>query len=358
MEQARIARVAERMRSMGLRQTLISAPASLFYLTGKWIYPGERMVALLLDAQGGARLYANRLFALAGTVDMPLVEYDDTEDCIALLAADLQPGRIGIDKDWPSRFTIRLMEARGDLMPVIGSPCVDQTRLYKDEKELALMRESSLKNDASILRTIQQIKPGLTEAQLADIYLKESAAEGSSAPSFEPLVCFGANCAEPHHVTDRTALKIGDSIIIDVGLTWQSYCSDMTRTVFYGKATDEQKRVYDLVCAANAAGRAAVHPGVPMREIDRAARKVIEDAGYGKYFIHRTGHGIGLEVHEFPDVSASSEAVANPGMIFSVEPGIYLPGRFGVRVEDLVAVTEDGSETLNKAPRELVEIEI
>ena len=358
MEKERIVRVAERMKKMGLAQTLISSPASMFYLTGKWIFPGERMVALYLNDLGEATLFANRLFALSGTVDIPLIEYDDTEDCVAILAEHLMPGKIGIDKDWPSRFTIRLMQARDDLTPVIGSPCVDQTRLYKDEKELQFMRESSLKNDASILNTIRQLKLGLTEAQAGDIYLKESAAQGSTGPSFDPLICFGPNCAEPHHVTDLSVLKPGDSVIIDVGLTWQSYCSDMTRTVFMGKATDEQKRVYDLVRAANAAGRAAVHPGVPMKEIDRAARKVIEDAGYGKYFIHRTGHGIGLEVHEFPDVSASSEAIAMPGMCFSVEPGIYLPGKFGVRVEDLVAVTEDGCETLNQAPRDLVEIEI
>ena len=356
MEKERIARVAERLKAMGLYQTLISSPASLFYLTGKWIFPGERMVALYLNDLGEVTLFANRLFALSGTVDIPLVEYDDTEDCIALLAERLMPGEIGIDKDWPSRFTIRLMEARSDLTPVIGSPCIDQTRLYKDEKELKLMRESSLKNDASIQQAISLIRAGLTESQLADIYLRQSAAQGSSGPSFEPLVCFGANCAEPHHVTDQTPLREGDAVIIDVGLTWQSYCSDMTRTVFFGKASDEQKRVYDIVKAANAAGRAAVHPGVPMKEIDRAARKVIEDAGYGKYFIHRTGHGIGLEVHEFPDVSASSEAIAKPGMCFSVEPGIYLPGKFGVRVEDLVAVTEDGCETLNHAPRDLMEI--
>ena len=358
MEKQRIDRVIARMKEMGLRQTMISASASLFYLTGKWIYPGERMVALYLNDQGDIRLYANRLFALNGAVDVPLTEYDDTDDCVKLLADGLLPGKIGIDKDWPSRFTIRLMEARGDLTPVIGSPCVDGTRLQKDEKELALMRESSLKNDASILRTISRLRLGMTELEAADIYLKESAADGSTGPSFEPLICFGANCAEPHHVSDRSVLKAGDAVIIDVGLTWRSYCSDMTRTVFMGKATDEQKRVYDIVCAANAAGRAAVRPGVPMKEIDRAARKVIEDAGYGPYFIHRTGHGIGLEVHEFPDVSATSEAVAKPGMIFSVEPGIYLPGRFGVRVEDLVAVTENGCETLNRAPRDLTEIEL
>ena len=356
MNQSRIDRVIRAMHEMRLRQVLISAPASVYYLAGKWIYPGERMLALYLNDAGYVRLFANRLFSLSGAVDVPLTEYDDTEDCVALLAKTLSPGPIGIDKDWPSRFTIRLMDARNDLKPVIGSPCIDQTRLYKDAEELDLMRVSSLKNDETIQYVISHLKAGMTEAQVGELYIAKSTELGSSAPSFDPLICFGANCAEPHHVTDSSVLREGDSVIIDVGLTWKSYCSDMTRTVFMGKATDAQKRVYDLVRAANAAGRAAVRPGVPMREIDRAARKVIEDAGYGQYFIHRTGHGIGLEVHEFPDVSATSEAIAKPGMIFSVEPGIYLPGRFGVRVEDLVAVTEDGCETLNKAPRDMIEL--
>ena len=356
MENQRISRVIDLMRKMHLSQTLISAPASVFYLTGKWIYPGERMLAVLLKDSGEITLFANRLFALKGTIDIPLVEYDDTEDCVALLADALSAGPVGIDKDWPSRFTIRLLEKRSDIRPIIGSPCVDGARLCKDKIEVALMRESSLKNDAAIQKTIAQLRIGMTEKEAAGIYNRESAALGSSRPSFSPLICFGANCAEPHHGTDSTILKDGDSVILDVGLTWKSYCSDMTRTVFIGKATDEQKFVYETVRKANAAGRAAVRPGVLLRDIDRAARKVIEDAGYGEYFIHRTGHGIGLEVHEYPDVSATSDAVATPGMIFSVEPGIYLPGRFGVRVEDLVVVTEDGCETLNKAPHEFVEI--
>ena len=356
MDNQRISRVIDLMQQMHLSQTLISAPASVYYLIGKWIYPGERMLAVLLKDSGEITLFANRLFALKGTVDLPLIEYDDTEDCVALLADNLISGPVGIDKDWPSRFTIRLLEKRPDIKPVIGSPCIDGARLCKDETEVALMRESSLKNDAAIQRTISQLRIGMTEKEAAGVYIQESTALGSSRPSFSPLVCFGANCAEPHHGSDSTILKEGDSVILDVGLTWKSYCSDMTRTVFMGKATDEQKLVYETVRKSNAAGRAAVRPGVLLRDIDMAARKVIEDAGYGEYFIHRTGHGIGLEVHEYPDVSATSEAVATPGMIFSVEPGIYLPGRFGVRVEDLVVVTEDGCETLNKAPHELIEI--
>lgn len=349
----RLARVIENMRRASLEQLLVSAPASVFYLTGKWIHPGERMLALYIRADGTVRLFANRLFALSGAVAVPLTEYDDTDDCIKVLTEYLLPGAIGIDKVWPSLFTIRLMEARSDIRPVLGSHCVDDARLCKDAAEIQLMRESSRKNDETTLQVIRALQCGMKESEVAEMYKQISATLGSSAPSFAPLICFGPNCAEPHHDTDNTCLKNGDSVILDVGLTWQSYCSDMTRTVFMGAPTDEQKRVYDLVCAANAAGRAAVRPGIPLKEVDRAARKVIEDGGYGPQFIHRTGHGIGLEVHEFPDVSATSEVIAKPGMIFSVEPGIYLPGKFGVRVEDLVVVTENGCETLNAAPREL-----
>ena len=353
MYQNRIARVIENMCRASLEQLLISAPASVFYLTGKWIHPGERMLALYLRADGSICLFANQLFALRDNVSVPLVEYDDTDDCVKILADHLLPGSIGIDKVWPSLFTIRLMEARSDIRPVLGSHCVDDARLCKDEVELSLMRESSRKNDETILEIIKQIKCGMAENQVGEMYKQISASLGSSKPSFAPLICFGKNCAEPHHDTDGSILQQGDSIILDVGLTWQSYCSDMTRTVFMGQPTDEQKRVYDLVCAANAAGRAAVRPGIPLKDVDRAARKVIEEGGYGPQFIHRTGHGIGLEVHEFPDVSRTSEVIARPGMIFSVEPGIYLPGKFGVRVEDLVVVTEDGCETLNAAPRDI-----
>ena len=351
MKQNRLERVVRGMRQMGLEQILVSAPASVFYLTGTWVHPGERMLALHVT-QNGATLYANRLFALAGNVDVPLVEFDDTEDCVAVLAQGLLPGKVGVDKLWPSQFTIRLMEARGDIRCVLGSKCVDDARMLKDAEELALMRESSLKNDEASRRMAQALRAGMTERELAQAYQQAAEALGASGLSFDALVCFGENGAEPHHATDNTPLKAGDAVIMDVGLVWNSYCSDMTRTVFFGGATDEQKRVYDLVERANRAGREAVRPGIPLCEIDRAARKVIEDAGYGKYFIHRTGHGIGLETHEPADVSATSEVLAQPGMVFSVEPGIYLPGRFGVRVEDLVAVTEDGGETLNKLSKE------
>lgn len=346
MNHHRIARVIENMRAEGLNQILVSAPASVYYLTGAWVEPGERMLALQVMDSGDVRLFVNRMFALKGTVDVPLMEFDDTDDCIDLLVSHVKSGMLGIDKTWPSHFTIRLMEKRSDVRPVVGSRPVDVARMCKDAEELAWMRESSRMNVEVCRRTGESLQAGMTEIEGQELYKRIALEAGASGPSFTPLICFGANGAEPHHSSDSTRLKAGDGVILDVGLLWQHYCSDMTRTLFFGACTDEQKRVHEIVSQANRAGIAAARPGVKMKDIDRAARSVIEDAGYGKYFIHRTGHGIGLEVHEAPECSATSEMIAQPGMVFSVEPGIYLPGHFGVRVEDLVAITEDGCEVL------------
>lgn len=349
MNRSRVDRVIKNMRAEGLSQILVTAPASVYYLTGAWVEPGERMLALHVKDNGDIRLYANRLFALNGNVDVPLTEFADTEDCVAVLAQGIDAGNIGIDKVWPSQFTIRLMEARSDIRPVLGSRPIDEARMFKDEEEIQRMLESSRKNVEVCRRTQEALKEGMTENEVQDIYLKIAAELGASGASFEPLVCFGANCAEPHHASDGTKLKKGDAVILDVGLLWQRYCSDMTRTCFFGaEPTQAQKEIYDIVYAANRAAIQAARPGIPMKDIDRAARKVIEDAGYGEYFIHRTGHGIGLEVHEHPDCSSTNETLAQPGMIFSIEPGIYLPGKFGVRYEDLIVITEDGCRVLTE----------
>ena len=348
MNTQRISRVIENMRACGLRQIIVSATASVYYLSGAWCEPLERMLALLVKDDGTLKLYGNRLFALQGTTDIPLVEYEDTDDCIAVLAPDLWPGPVGIDKSWPSHFTIRLMEKRPDITPVLGSRPIDDARMIKDAEELELMRVSSRMNVQVCTRIGEALREGVTEKEIQALYNTIAQELGSAGSSFTPLVCFGKNGAEPHHDSDGTRLKPGDTVITDVGLQWKHYCSDMTRTLHFGEVTDEQKRVHKIVTAANRAGIAACRPGVLMKDIDRAARKVIEDAGYGPYFTHRTGHGIGLDVHEFPDCSAVSEVVARPGMIFSIEPGIYLPGQFGVRVEDLVAITEDGCEVLTR----------
>ena len=164
---------------------------------------------------------------------------------------------------------------------------------------------------------------------------------------------FGGNAANGHHGPDKTPLKEGDCVLFDVGCKKDGFCSDMTRTFFYGEPDEESRRVYETVLKAQLAAEAVIRPGILLSEVDRTARQVIEEAGYGEYFTHRLGHFIGYDVHEAGDVSPASDIVAAPGMTFSIEPGIYLPGKVGVRIEDLVLVTEDGVKVLNHYPKEL-----
>ena len=192
------------------------------------------------------------------------------------------------------------------------------------------------------------IRAGAKESDVGAAYDRAAAALGATGNSFPSLICFGANCAEPHHSTDDTLLSAGDSVILDVGLCWRRYCSDMTRTWFCGQPTEKQAAVHDLVRRANETAEALIKPGVRLCELDAAARDLITEAGYGAYFNHRLGHFIGQTDHEKGDVSSANTTVARPGMIFSIEPGVYLPGEFGVRVEDLVLVTETGCEVLNR----------
>ncbi len=353
MNNAQLQKVLTNMHEMGLKQLLITSPMSIKYITGRLIGPGERLLALLVTDEGDCTLVANSLFAVGSMDGARLIEYDDTDDTAKLLSSLLKGGVLGVDKELKSRFLLPLIDLRLDIRPVLGSLCVDRARMIKTGEELSLMAESSRLNDLALSETIKTLRAGQSEEDVAGIYRHKALSLGSPGESFPSLICRGPNCAEPHHDTSKDLLQSGDSVILDVGLLHGGYCSDMTRTVFLGKPTDEMRKVYALVKAANEAGRAAVKPGMALKDVDRAARSVIESAGYGKYFIHRTGHNIGLEVHEYPDVSQSSGEVCQPGMVFSIEPGIYLPGRFGVRIEDLVAVTPEGGKTLNHLDREL-----
>jgi Xaa-Pro dipeptidase len=245
------------------------------------------------------------------------------------------------------------MEGNAASRYINASKCVDLIRARKDEKELDLMRAASLLNDRAMEEIQGFIHEGVTEKELAEAVSGIYKRLGTEGVSFETLIGFGANAADGHHAPDDTKLREGDAVLIDMGCIKDGYCSDMTRTFFFRSVSDRMKAVYNLVKTANEEARAKIRPGVPLRDIDGIARKIISDAGYGKYFTHRLGHFIGIEVHEFGDVSGASEIIAEPGMVFSIEPGIYLPQEGGVRIEDLVIVTETGCETLNHVPREL-----
>jgi Xaa-Pro dipeptidase len=201
---------------------------------------------------------------------------------------------------------------------------------------------------------MDQVWVGMTERAVAALLKIEMLEAGAEGMSFAPLVVAGPNAASPHAGPSDRPIQPGETIVVDCGVTVGGYAADITRTFAIGALEPELARVYEVVRAANEAGRAAVGPGVPAEEVDRVARAVIEESGYGAYFTHRTGHGLGLEVHEPPYIVAGNERPLEPGMTFTVEPGVYLPGQGGVRIEDDVVVTSDGAESLTSFEREFI----
>ena len=349
---ARIERVLHNMEREGLGQILVTSTASVYYLTGVWVEPMERLLAFYLDGSGRRILFGNDLFGLQPAEGRELYLHNDSDDPLRDVARLVRPGKIGVDKSWPSRFLISLLEKRPDCVPAHGSAPVDEARMRKDEAEIEALRRASKINDSVVAAAITAVREGAVESELAAL-VDEKFREAGAGRGHGQLVCFGANGADPHHEPNGTVVREGDSVVFDIFIPIPYYWCDMTRTVFFRSASDEGRRVYETVRQANLAAEAVIRPGLPLKTFDRAARQVIEQAGYGPYFTHRLGHGIGLECHEPPDNSAVSEVIAEPGMVFSVEPGIYLPGKLGVRIEDLVLVTETGCEVLNAYPKEL-----
>ena len=357
MNKERIDGVVANMKEAGLDYLLISEPSSIDYLIDYVNHPGERMYVLMLGTKGDHKLFFNKLFFVDKDLGIDIVWHSDVDDATQTIVDNLKDAKkIGVDKHWSANFLLDLMEKLPDVKFVNGSKCVDYKRMVKDDHEQQLMIEASRINDQAIHEVIHQVSLGLSElevaAKLGDIYSKF----GGEGNSFDAIIAYGANGANPHHENDASCLKPGDSIIIDMGCKYQGYCSDMTRTVFYKEVSQEAKEVYELVKAANEAAEAMIKPGVRLCDIDKTARDLITKAGYGKEFNHRLGHFIGKDVHEYGDVSVNFDLEVQEGMIFSIEPGVYLPGKFGVRIEDLVLVTKDGCKVLNSYTKDLIVI--
>lgn len=347
--------VSQKMVSEGVSHLILSDPATIFYLTGLWFHPGERLIVLHMKANGSLRLVINELFPIHGTFEGEVVWYNDTQDGIAYLAAGIEEGQvIGVDKFWAAHFLLRLMDQKPAFKYVNGSKLSDQVRMRKDHAERDFMRTASKLNDQAMEKMVALVKEGHSELEMVKKLSEIYASLGTDGFSFDPIIAFGANGADPHHGCDGSTPKAGDSVIIDIGCKKDDYCSDMTRTIFFGEPNEKAREVYETVREANMRAIAIVKPGVKFSEIDNAARAYIESKGYGKYFTHRTGHSIGIDVHDYGDVSAVNHDEVAEGMIFSIEPGIYLTGEVGVRIEDLVLVTAEGCEVLNQYSKELI----
>lgn len=347
--------VAQRMQSEGVGHLVVSDPASIFYLTGTWFHPGERLIVLHMKADGSLRLVINELFPLTTDIGAEVVWYNDTQDGIEFLAKGIEDGQIiGVDKFWAAHFLLRLMDKKPNFKYVNGSMYIDRVRMQKDAAERDFMRTASRLNDEAMGKMAEKVKQGLSELEMVKALTEIYAELGTDGFAFDPIIAYGANGADPHHGCDGSVPKAGDSVIIDIGCKKDDYCSDMTRTFFFGEPNAKAREVYETVREANLRAIAKVKPGVKFSEIDLAARDYIESKGYGQYFTHRTGHSIGIDVHDFGDVSSVNHDEVAEGMIFSIEPGIYLSGEVGVRIEDLVLVTAEGCEVLNQYSKDLI----
>lgn len=347
------------MKRAGLSQILVTDPSSIFYLTGKWIHPGERLLVLLIKEDLKHKLFINKLFPLPCDIGIEKVWFSDTDDIISMINSSLDHEKaLGIDKTWPSGFLIKLMEKNAAKDYKISSVILDKIRMIKDEEERDFMREASRINDEAMhmLQSFIEDNLDVTEKEAAEFLSKTYDDLSAEGFSFTPIIAFGKNGADAHHESDNSTLKEGDSIILDIGCKKNSYCSDMTRTIFRKGASKKHKEIFEIVKNANLCGIEMVKPGNTFASVDKATRDYIEERGYGEFFTHRTGHSIGIDTHDFGDVSQANEEILEEGMIFSIEPGIYLPDEMGVRIEDLVLVTKDGCEILNKVSKEFREI--
>jgi Xaa-Pro aminopeptidase len=345
----RLARARKELGERGVDALLLGPGADLLYLTGYQAPPLERLTLLVLPAAGDARLVVPALEApLArdhlGGLDLEVTAWQETEDPVALVRATLAAtgaatGRLGVgDRLW-SGFLLRLQAALPDAAFQVASTVTGQLRMRKDPEELQALARAA----AAIDRVVDGLEglrwAGRTELELAaDI---QAAIRDTHDEVCFAIVGAGPNGASPHHVASGRAIRPG------------GYCSDTTRTLVVGEPPAGFQEADAVLHAAQLAGCEAVAPGVPAEAVDAACRQVIDAAGHGGHFIHRTGHGIGLEEHEDPYIVAGNPEPLEPGMTFSVEPGIYLPGRFGARIEDIVACTDQGARRLNTTSREL-----
>lgn len=353
----RLRRAQAEMARQAIDLLLVGASSDLRYLTGHDGHTSERLSLLLLPQQGDPAYVVPLLEAPTLANRQELLElhaWEETQhpaDLVARLAGEMAGKTIAVADELWSVFLLRLQGAMPGARWVEAGPVLRPLRMIKDGREIELLREAGRRTDDAWLAFISQPLAGQTERQ-ALARLLELTHERGLGPGFG-LCASGPHSASPHHQTGERVIAPGDAVVFDWGGTLDGYRSDVTRTVVVGEPSAEFRRVYDVVLTANQAALDAIRPGVPCEAVDLAARRVIEEAGYGPAFLHRVGHGLGLDVHEEPYLVTGNDLPLASGMVVSDEPGIYLEGRFGVRIEDAVVCTDDGGVRLNEAPREL-----
>ena len=349
------------MADAGVDALLLGPGADLRYLTGYEALPLERLTLLVARADGTTVLYVPaleepRAKAAPLPAEVEVVAFSETDDPYKIVASSLAgASRFGVgDRLW-SMFLLGLQSVAPDATWQPATSVTKHLRMRKTPAEIDALRRAGQAIDRVHQQVPGLLRPGRTEAEVGRDIAAAIVAEGHSVVNFV-IVGSGPNGASPHHETADRVLNDGDGVVVDIGGTLDGYCSDSTRNYVIGTPPDGYARAHAALEAAQKAACDAVRPGVTAEAVDAAARDVLTEAGYGDYFVHRTGHGIGLEEHEDPYIVAGNDLPLEEGMTFSIEPGVYLPGRYGMRIEDIVVVTADGCERLNTIDRAAVSV--
>lgn len=361
--QERCKKAQQVMQQQGVDYLFVGPGADLHYLIGTAGMENERMMLFIIPREGEPIMIVPALEKLATSKYATFFEMLDWKDADGpqhrlkqvLNKSGNVKGAVG-NHLW-SMFLLELQKTLPDASWLLASEVLKKLRITKSAEEIQLMKQAAAVADKAFSELINSSFAGRSERQVMGEINNLLLKYGQEEMLF-CIVGSGPNGAQPHHHTGDRVIQPGDMVVLDFGGSYKGYCSDMTRTVLVegGSPDVEYQKVYDAVNAARAAAHKHAKPGVSCESVDAAARAVITEAGYGEYFVHRTGHGIGMEVHEEPYIVGGNQLPLEPGMAFSIEPGIYLPGRFGVRIEDIAVVTEDGEENINLSTHELVRV--
>ena len=368
----RLARARDGVAASGAGALLIGIGADLRYLTGHTAHPLERLTMLVLPADGPTTLVAPRLEAMAAAASpaasaglLDVIAWDETDDAYSVVAGELaaagvDPGaRLLVDPGLWALHLLGLQRALPGRGFGLATDVTRALRMTKSPDEIERLRAAAHAADRVVLRVAAGRLVGRTESDVSREVRERLIDEGHESASFA-IVASGPNSASPHHEPGARTIQPGDPVVLDIGGVRQGYCSDVTRTLWVtggdpdGEPDSEFLTIFGLVRDANRAAITAVRPGIECGELDAVARRVIATGGHGDAFVHRLGHGIGLEAHEEPYLVAGNAERLEPGNAFSIEPGIYLAGRHGVRIEDIVVCRQGGADVLNEAPRDLL----
>jgi Xaa-Pro aminopeptidase len=357
----RLSRAAAEAENRGLAALLITPSSDYAYLLGYHPPALERLTCLVVPASGMPSLVLPRLEAplarhkLADLADdLQLIPWDETYDPAQVVRALLHgtTGRVGVQDQMWARFVLRLLAALDPIELVEAGHSIAALRRIKDPVEIERLRAVAEAADTAMAQITGETLSGRTEADVSHRISELLLEAGHDTADFA-IVGSGPNSASPHHEPGQRVIQAGDAVVLDIGGTRADYCSDTTRTAFVGEPPADFLALYEVLREAQAAACEAVAPGVTAEAVDRAAREVIEEAGYGERFFHRTGHGIGMETHEEPYIVSGNGEPLQVGHAFSIEPGIYVDGQWGARIEDIVICTDAGGERLNRSSREL-----